>query len=94
MPIISLINVAFEVYTWLLIARIIFSWIPLPANETLKAIMQLVYEVTEPFLRLFRRILPIADLGGMGIDFSPIIAFIVLRLIKSLVIGILSQFLL
>ena len=91
MPIIELVDSAFNLYMILLLARIIMSWIPLPDNPTLNAVYRFIYDVTEPFLGLFRRLLPMAQLGGMGVDFSPIIAFFVLRLIHGLVIQIMRQ---
>ncbi len=91
MPIIELVNSAFNLYILLLLARIIMSWIPLPDNQTLNTIVRFIYDVTEPFLGLFRRILPTANLGGAGIDFSPIIAFFVLRVLQGLVIQVLRQ---
>jgi uncharacterized protein YggT (Ycf19 family) len=40
---------------------------------------------------LFRRILPMANIGGMGMDFSPIIAFIVLGILRQVVVAVLVQ---
>lgn len=91
MPIIALVDTAFQIYIYLLLARIIMSWIPLPDNPGLNTIVGFIYDVTEPFLGLFRRILPIANIGGMGMDFSPIIAFIVLQLLQGVVIAVLRQ---
>lgn len=49
--------------------------------ELLRPAVNFVYDVSEPYLRLFRRLLPAVRLGGMGLDLSPILAFIVLRFI-------------
>jgi YggT family protein len=91
LPIIELVDFAFNFYILLLFARIIMSWIRLPDNPMLNTLTSFIYDVTEPFLGLFRRLLPIAQVGGMGMDFSPILAFFVLRLIQSFVIKILMQ---
>jgi YggT family protein len=48
-------------------------------------IIRFIYEVTEPYLRIFRRIVP--PYGA--VDFSPIVAFIALRVIEWIVIRIL-----
>ncbi|MDI6689651.1 MAG: YggT family protein [Actinomycetota bacterium] len=85
---------AFTVYFWLIIVRIIFSWIPLSSSEFVERIRSFVYDITEPYLRLFRRLLPMVSLGGMGLDLSPIIAIIVLHFIRRLVLNILFQFML
>lgn len=92
MPIIELVDRAFQIYSLLLLARIIMSWIPLPDGPAINAVSGFVYDVTEPYLGLFRRVLPMVSMGGAGIDFSPIIAFFVLNsLLQPLVIQVLSQ---
>lgn len=80
-----ILNMAFTVYRWLLIARILMSWLPVSgSNPVINAVTNFIYEVTEPFLEPFRRLIPISS--GMPVDFSPIIAFFVLGLIQSLVL--------
>ena len=91
MPIIELVDKAFQIYTLLLLARIIMSWIRLPDSPPINTISRFIEDVTEPFLGLFRRLLPMASFGGMGIDFSPIIAFFVLQMLHGVVIAILQQ---
>lgn len=91
MPIIALVDNAFRIYTILLIIRIIMSWIPLPDNPAMNTISRFIYDVTEPYLGLFRRLLPMAGVGGMGIDFSPIIAFFVLQMLHGVVNQVLIQ---
>ena len=91
MPIIELVDKAFQIYIYLLLARIILSWIPLPDNPALNTAVRFIYDVTEPFLGLFRRLLPMASFGGMGIDFSPIIAFFVLGLLREVVLQVMIQ---
>lgn len=91
LQIIELVDFAFSLYIFLLFARIIMSWIPIPDNPALRTITGFIQDVTEPFLGLFRKLLPTARLGGMGIDFSPILAFIVLGVIRDLVNTILRQ---
>lgn len=91
LQIIELVDFAFSIYIFLLFVRIIMSWIPIPDNPLLNTITGFIHEVTEPFLGLFRRLLPIGRIGGMGIDFSPIIAFIVLGVMQDLVNTILKQ---
>jgi YggT family protein len=68
---------------WLIIIRVILSWVnPDPYN----ALVRFLYSVTEPMLAPFRRILPAYSIG---IDFSPIFAllmvwFIQLFLVRTL----------
>jgi YggT family protein len=53
-----------------------------PYSRTTNAILGFLRDICEPFLRIFRRILP--SVGG--IDFSPIVAIVVLELFNSIVI--------
>jgi YggT family protein len=74
------------VYIVLIFIRILMSWIPrIPYNRYLAAFLQFVGDVTDPYLNLFRRILPMARVGGMGLDLSPIVATIVLIVVSGLV---------
>ncbi|MFQ5574005.1 MAG: YggT family protein [Terriglobia bacterium] len=92
--IIGFVNAAFQVYYVLLIVRIILSWVPVnPSSDLAQSALRFVYDITEPYLALFRRLLPTFGLGGGGIDFSPIIAIIVLGLIQRAAITILSSLL-
>jgi len=51
--------------------------------EALRPAANFVYDICEPFLRLFRRFLPQVRLGGMGLDLSPILAFLFLAYIVT-----------
>src|SRR4051794_13563801 len=76
------------VYTLVLFAYIITSWLRLPYSPWLNRIQRFLYDVSEPYLRLFRRILP--TMGPM--DLSPVIALLVLGLFDTLVNSILNRF--
>ncbi|MCB1108870.1 MAG: YggT family protein [Chlamydiia bacterium] len=78
-----IIHWVFKIYFILLVARIIGSWVPQFQHTKL---MRFVGFYTDPYLNLFRRIIP--PIGGM--DFSPIIAFIVLQGVQTLILGLLS----
>jgi YggT family protein len=67
------------------LAYIITSWIPLPYNVWLNRIQRFLYDVVDPYLRLFRRFLPQLRLGGAGLDLSPILAIIVLYVLNAVV---------
>ncbi len=82
---IQMINIVFQVYTLMLFARIIASWIP-QIHEY--KIMQFIVYYTEPYLNIFRRLIPPF---GM-IDFSPIIAFLFLSFIQNILIHFLVGF--
>jgi YggT family protein len=78
-----LINLIF-VYEIVLIARILMSWVPLDrSNPTIDSIARFLYDITEPVLAPVRNALP--AMGGF--DFSPILVFIGLQVVSSLVSG-------
>jgi YggT family protein len=74
------------VYLVLIFIRILTSWIPrMPYNRYLAAFLQFVSDVTDPYLNLFRRFIPMVRMGPGALDLSPIVATIVLILVSSLV---------
>jgi YggT family protein len=81
----SFVNVLFLVYIICILAYIITSWIPIPYNTTLNRIQRFLYDVVDPYLRLFRRFIPQLNLGGLGLDLSPILAILTLYIVQRLV---------
>ncbi|MDF2750559.1 MAG: YggT family protein [Gaiellaceae bacterium] len=77
------------VYILLLFAYIITSWIRLPYRPWLNRVQRFLYDVCDPYLRLFRRFIP--PLGPL--DLSPMIGVITLivaqRLLQSLIESVL-----
>ena len=84
------IVVLFYVYLLCIFAYILTSWIPLPYNVWLNRIQRFLYDVVDPYLRLFRRFIPQVSLGGLGLDLSPIIAIIVLYAVQRVVLRLLE----
>jgi YggT family protein len=83
------LNALFYVYLVLIFIRILLTWIPrLPYNPVLHALVTFVHDVTDPYLRLFRRIVPPLGGGGFALDLSPIIAIIVLYIARAIVVGV------
>jgi YggT family protein len=72
------VNTLTYVYLALILAYIITSWIPRPDTVWLNRVQRFLYDVVEPYLRLFRRVLPQLSLGGLGLDLSPIVGIVVL----------------
>jgi YggT family protein len=74
------------VYLVLILIRVLLSWVPrMPYNRPLRAAVGFIEETTDPYLNLFRRILP--PIGGR-LDLSPILAILVLSLVSGLVVGL------
>lgn len=66
----GLVKVVLTVLYWLILVRALISWVnPDPFNP----VVQFLHRVTEPILEPIRRLLP-----PMGIDFSPLIAFLII----------------
>lgn len=83
--IINFINILFEAYLIMLFIRVIGSWVPELSEYR---IMRFIAYYTDPYLNLFRRIIP--PLGM--IDFSPIVAFLALGIVQRVIISILVSF--
>ena len=82
------VNTLVIVYLVLIFIRILTSWIPrMPYNRFLAAFLQFVSDVTDPYLNLFRRFVPMVRMGPGALDLSPIIATIVLIVVGSIVAG-------
>lgn len=79
----------FLVYLILIFVRILLSWIPrIPYNPALRAVVDFVHQVTDPYLNLFRRFLPPIGGGRMALDISPILATIVLIILSGIIVGL------
>jgi YggT family protein len=70
-------------YFLVLVARIIFSWIPISPESPIVTIQRLVFALTEPILAPLRRVIPPIGGGGMAFDLSPLIVFLGLSLLMS-----------
>jgi YggT family protein len=72
----------------ILIVQIIVSWILVagwrPTGVARQAV-DVLDRITTPIYRPVRGLLPTVRAGGMGIDFSPIIVFIVIGVLRSVI---------
>ena len=81
----SFIDVFIGVYVLLIFAYILTSWIRMPYS--LNRLQRFLYDVCEPYLRLYRRVLrPIGPL-----DLSPIVAVVVLIVLRTVVVNLLGR---
>jgi YggT family protein len=79
------VHTLFLVYLLLIIAYIVTSWIPLPYNVWLNRVQRFLYDVVDPYIRLFRRFLPQLRMGGLGLDLSPVLAILVLFAVERVI---------
>jgi uncharacterized protein YggT (Ycf19 family) len=78
----------FTVYIVLIFIRILLTWVPrMPYNPYLRAAVGFVERTTDPYLNAFRALLRPVGVGGMALDLSPIIAIVVLYLVRGLVLS-------
>jgi YggT family protein len=80
-----LIDKVIDIYTWIVIAGAIMSWLVAfgvvnISNKFIRMVVDVLYRLTEPVLRPIRRILP--NLGG--VDISPVILLLGLFFVRSL----------
>ena len=73
------------VYFLLIFAYILMSWVRMPYSIWMNRIQRFLYDVVEPYLRVFRRFMPQLSLGGLGLDLSPILAIVVLYVLNALI---------
>ena len=76
-----ILDILFSALYWLIIIRALLSWVnPDPNN----GIVQFLHKVTEPILYPLRKILPFNF--RIGIDLSPILAFLIIIFLKRFVV--------
>jgi YggT family protein len=81
----------FLVYIILILIRVLMSWIPrMPYNPTLRTVLDFITETTDPYLNLFRRLIPPIGGGGFGLDLSPMIGIIVLVILRGVVVALIA----
>ena len=83
----NFVNVFISVYVLLILAYIITSWIRLPYSPWLNRIQRFLFDVCEPYLRIFRRVLP--PFGPL--DLSPMVAIFVLLIVQNVLLSLLHR---
>lgn len=73
-------------YSLVLIAHVIFSWVPRPPDP-LRPVVVGVRALTEPLLAPLRRVIPPVRLGGAALDLSILIVFFILILLRGTICG-------
>ena len=84
----NFVHVFILVYVLILFAYILLSWVRLTYSPWLNRLQRFLFDVSEPYLRIFRRLLP--PFGGL--DLSPMIAIFALFLIDLVIQSILDRF--
>jgi YggT family protein len=84
------VEALFLVYIVLIFLNILISWIPrMPYYRWLRVVLDFVTETTNPYLNLFRRVIPpIGGGGGFALDLSPMIGIVVLFVLRGVVVAL------
>jgi len=85
--IVTFVDVFLWVYVLLLFAYILTSWIRLPYQPWLNRVQRSLYDVCDPYLRIFRRFIP--PVGPL--DLSPMVAIFALLIIKNVLVSLLQR---
>jgi YggT family protein len=80
------VNVFVGVYILAILAYILTSWVQLP--QSLRPVQRFLFDVCDPYLRFWRRILPFRT---GPIDLSPMVAVAALIVLERIVIAILGR---
>jgi YggT family protein len=83
----SFVRVFVYVYSLLILAYIITSWVRMPYSVWLNRIQRFLYDVCDPYLRLWRRILPMFG----PLDLSPVVGVFFLYVLLAVVVSILDR---
>lgn len=80
------IYLAITVYAWLIVARALMSWLHPRTGTAVYRVNAVLVDVTEPYLGLFRRVIPVARMGGTGVDLSAVVALLVLFIVLQVLL--------
>jgi YggT family protein len=83
----SFLEVFVYVYSLVILAYIITSWVRMPYSVWLNRIQRFLYDVCDPYLRLWRRVLP--SFGPL--DLSPVVGVAALYILLAVATNILDR---
>lgn len=80
----EILNQLLDMMFWIIIIQAVLSWVVQGYNPN----VSIFYQLAEPILRPFQRVIPPIS----GLDLSPIVAILVIKLIQIVVVGSIAQF--
>ncbi|MCI0688213.1 MAG: YggT family protein [Sporichthyaceae bacterium] len=88
----DVLSVALWIFLFLLIFRLVMDYVFMFARSyqpkgLMVVLLEITYSITDPPLKLLRRFIPPLRLGGISLDLS----FLVLFIIVNILIGLVSQ---
>jgi YggT family protein len=87
-PAVDILCILLSIYTLILLVRVILSWATMfgfrrPFSGPGRALFDLLDTVTEPVLRPLRSLIPPVRAGGVGLDLSILVAFVILAVLRQ-----------
>jgi YggT family protein len=81
----GLLAAAIEIYSLVVIARIILSWFPIAPGSPWDPVYRVVHAATEPPLAAIRSVIPPLRMGMGALDLSPIVLLLSLQLLAAVI---------
>jgi YggT family protein len=83
---VSLVHSLIGVYIWVFIISALLSWFPTTSSQSgMATVKRVLARLTEPVLRPLRQIVPRPRFGGVAVDFSVLVAVILLAFINRII---------
>lgn len=81
-----------QVYIYILLGRMIISWIPMFAPQwrpkgIIASLFEIVYTLTDPPIKALRKVIPPLHLGGMSLDLAFMVVLVLIMVLQRLIIG-------
>jgi YggT family protein len=91
-PIIGVVIQILDIYWWVVIISVATSWllalgVLTTANHVVRGVLDILYRLTEPVYRPFRRFLP--NFGGL--DVTPLIVLLIIWLVRTELVTLMLQ---
>jgi len=87
----NIVGLAIWLYSLAIFGRILLSWVPLRSGTFAYRLYSVLYDATEPYLRVFRRYLPLVRFGNAALDLSPLVGLVVLIVIRVIVVDLIVR---
>ena len=89
----SILFWALQFYTWILLARMVISWVPMFAPQwrprgLVASVFEIVYTLTDPPIKALRKVIPPLNLGGVSLDLAFMAVLILIVVLQRVVIAV------
>lgn len=89
----SILFWALQFYTWILLARMVISWVPMFAPQwrprgLVASVFEIVYTLTDPPIKALRKLIPPLNLGGVSLDLAFMAVLILIVVLQRVVIAV------